>query len=87
MQKRVVPSFFGTSSIELAKGDAEGSMMPAFLCNVTSLRMTSRIDAFVECILGFPVKGLSVTILHQSSLGTFVSPVVNDGVLHKCLYL
>ena len=87
MQNRVVPSFFGTNSIELANGDADGSMMPALRCESTSARITSRMTAFVLCILGRPTKGVSITILQWRSGGTLVSPDVNEGFLHRCLYL
>ena len=84
MQNRMDPSFLGTRRMELANGDADGSIIPAARCDSTSFLMTSRIVAFVLFILGRPLNALSVVILQCMLGGTLVSPVVNDGVLQRC---
>ena len=66
--------------------NADGSMIPAARCDSTSFLMTSRIVAFVLCILGRPLNAMSVVILQCMLGGTFVSPVVNDGALHRSRY-
>ena len=74
--------------MELANGDADGSMIPAARCESTSFLMTSRIVAFVLFILGRPLNVLSVVILQCMLGGTLVSPVVNEMsvTVHECLH-